>query len=242
MIRYAESSQCRMSSLVRHFGDLADGQRPCGICDFCAPAECVAQHFRPATEREETIARDIIDSLTMNGRSIGKLHAEMCPKSELSRDEFEELVAAMARAGYLRLTDAVFEKDGKSIPYRKASLTRDAEYLDEDEPLELSIRDTAPVTDKAKRKKKKAAPKPTAAAPAPEPSARTEELLRAWRIQLARKQSVPAFRIMSDKVLTAIARDRPKTAAELLAIPGIGIKAVEKYGVQIYRILNEARP
>ncbi len=46
MIRYAQSNQCRMSSLVRHFGDTADSQKPCGICDFCAPESCVAQRFR----------------------------------------------------------------------------------------------------------------------------------------------------------------------------------------------------
>src|SRR5207249_1210416 len=50
MIRYAESSQCRMATLVRHFGDLADGQKPGGICDFCAPRLCAAQRFRTATE------------------------------------------------------------------------------------------------------------------------------------------------------------------------------------------------
>ncbi len=27
MIRYAETNQCRMSTLIRHFGDLADGQK-----------------------------------------------------------------------------------------------------------------------------------------------------------------------------------------------------------------------
>jgi superfamily II DNA helicase RecQ len=46
MIRYAEGNECRMSTLVRHFGDIADGQRACTICDFCAPADCVAQRFR----------------------------------------------------------------------------------------------------------------------------------------------------------------------------------------------------
>jgi len=49
MIRYAESNQCRMRTLVRHFGDLADGQKACGICDFCAAAQCAAQRFRTAT-------------------------------------------------------------------------------------------------------------------------------------------------------------------------------------------------
>ncbi len=40
MIRYARSQQCRMAILVRHFGDLADAQKLCGICDFCAPKQC----------------------------------------------------------------------------------------------------------------------------------------------------------------------------------------------------------
>ena len=51
-IRYAESNQCRMSALVRHFGDFADGQKACGVCDFCAPQRCAAQRFRTATEAE----------------------------------------------------------------------------------------------------------------------------------------------------------------------------------------------
>ena len=63
MIRYAQSNQCRMSSLVRHFGDNADSQKPCGICDFCAPESCVAQQFRDATEQEQNVARDIINAL-----------------------------------------------------------------------------------------------------------------------------------------------------------------------------------
>ena len=36
-----------------------------------------------------------------------------------------------------------------------------------------------------------------------------------------------------------MAANRPVTAAELLAIPGIGIATVEKYGRQFYRILEQ---
>jgi superfamily II DNA helicase RecQ len=55
---------------------------------------------------------------------------------------------------------------------------------------------------------------------------------------------VPAFRIFSDQTLSAIAQRRPAQAAELLAVPGIGISTVEKYGRQIYqicRILEEGQ-
>ena len=34
-------------------------------------------------------------------------------------------MGAMARAGLVRLVDSVFEKDGKQIPFRMASLTGD---------------------------------------------------------------------------------------------------------------------
>ena len=79
MIRYAQSNQCRMSSLVRHFGDTADSQKPCGICDFCAPESCVAQRFREATEPEQTVARDVLNALRMK-RQVGRetAHGVVC--------------------------------------------------------------------------------------------------------------------------------------------------------------------
>ena len=42
MAQFAEQLQCRMTALIRHFGDTADGTRPCGHCDFCDPH----QHHR----------------------------------------------------------------------------------------------------------------------------------------------------------------------------------------------------
>ena len=57
----------------------------------------------------------------------------------------------------MRLTDSVFEKDGKQIPFRKAHRTRDAEYVDEDTPLELMIRDTAYVAEPGKPRAEKEA-------------------------------------------------------------------------------------
>jgi len=245
MIRYAQSNQCRMSSLVRHFGDTADSQKPCGICDFCAPENCVAQQFRDATEQEQTVARGVMNALRMNRKSVGKLHTELCGKNGIDRDGFEELIGAMARSGLVQLVDSVFEKDGKQIPFRYASLTGEAKYIDEDTPLELRIRETAVLSGKliGKKSRKK---KPAAAAKQREDrgirqGSGVAAKLKAWRRALATKQSVPAFRIMSDRVLLAIAEKEPKSAAELLAIPGIGIKLVEKYAAQIYRILDESR-
>jgi superfamily II DNA helicase RecQ len=258
MLRYAETSECRMAGLVRHFGDLADSQKACGICDFCAPAECVGQRFRPASEAERAAARSVVEALRSGGgRSTGKLHAEVFPHGQMTRDEFEEILGAMARANFLRLANAVFEKDGKSIPFRKASLTPDGEALEEIVEGDLLMKDAAlAATKPRKRRNKKAlapakakrARKPAAVAtPAPPrpadrpklaPDSQVEDKLRQWRLAEAKRRGVPAFRIFSDQTLRAVAASRPATAAELLAIPGLGIGTVEKYGAQIYRLLH----
>jgi len=259
MLRFAESSECRMAGLVRHFGDLADSQKACGICDFCAPARCIGQRFRPPTDAERAAAMAVVEALqSANGRSTGKLHAEVCPHGEMTRDEFEEILGAMARANFLRLANAVFEKDGKAIPYRKATLTRDGERLLEILPGDLQMKDAAHSVTKTKarrgRKKKKAPAKekrsrkqiPAVVALAPAnrekllPDSRLEDQLRQWRLAEAKRRGVPAFRIFSDQVLKAVAAQRPATAAELLAIPGLGIATVEKYGAQLYRLLHGA--
>jgi DNA topoisomerase-3 len=164
----------------------------------------------------------------------------------MDRDGFEELMGAMARAGFLRLVDSVFEKDGKQIPYRLASITEDAKDVDQDTPFELTIRETPDLSGKPARKKSRKT-KPTAGRSVAREGqragagSRAVAMLKAWRRALATKLGIPAFRIMSDRVLLAIAEKDPKTAAQLLAIPGVGIKLVEKYGSQIYRILDESR-
>jgi len=66
VIRFAESNQCRMMSLVRHFGDTSDSATSCGNCDFCAPAKCVAQRFRNATEQERTVLYRVLASCSLS--------------------------------------------------------------------------------------------------------------------------------------------------------------------------------
>ncbi|HTX38308.1 MAG TPA: DNA topoisomerase 3 [Bryobacteraceae bacterium] len=245
MQRYAQSSQCRMSAVVRHFGDLRDARKPCGQCDFCAPANCLGQRFRPANEAELSTAALVLEELSDEGaRATGRLYTELCPRGELTRNAFEEVLGALARESLIYLTEAVFEKDGKTIPYRKASLTASGYAVDEPDRLALLVKDDGTVSApprKSKRKKKR----PEAAAATPARSAKAaplavEDALRKWRLEEARRRGVPAFRIFTDRALAAIAARRPSSAAELLAIPGINHGIVEKHGAQIYRILGGA--
>jgi DNA topoisomerase-3 len=123
MIRYTQSSECRMLGLVRHFGDYADAQQRCGICDFCAPDESIAQSFRQATDDERKAAGRILSALQKSGRkATGRLHSEVFADYSLDRDGFEQ-VLAMARAGWVEMSAASFQQDGRRVDYRLAGLS-----------------------------------------------------------------------------------------------------------------------
>lgn len=253
IIRFAESHHCRMTSLVHHFGDTSDGVSGCGICDFCAPTDCVAQRFRGATRAERMACDRVLKKLRSSpARSTGKLHADLFPENEMSRDDFEEVLGAMARAELLSFADAVFEKQGKRIPYRTVSLLPAGLNFNESHAAHFIMRDTvtavaAPAPKRGKGRKTVAPPrqakhaKPAAAeGGAPERQVRLEQALRAWRLAEAKRRKMPAFRIFGDRTLRNIASSCPTSDSALLAVPGIGMSTVEKYGTQIYHLVATA--
>ncbi|QSQ28414.1 DNA topoisomerase 3 [Pyxidicoccus parkwayensis] len=67
------------------------------------------------------------------------------------------------------------------------------------------------------------------------------EALKAWRLAEARRRKVPAFRILTDKVLGAIAVARPENGRELMAIHGVGPALTERYGTEILSLVSRRR-
>ena len=141
VMRYAEGNQCRMAALVEHFGDMADGRQSCGVCDYCAPQSCVSRAFRTASDAERETVQDVVDALKLTPtKSTGKLHKELFPREQMSRNDFEDLLQAMDRLGLLELEDAEFEAEGRTIKYRKVSLTLQGENLQESQRLNLVLK------------------------------------------------------------------------------------------------------
>ncbi|HVJ27393.1 MAG TPA: HRDC domain-containing protein, partial [Vicinamibacterales bacterium] len=64
-----------------------------------------------------------------------------------------------------------------------------------------------------------------------------EAALRAWRSAEAKKRRVPAFRILTDRTLLGIVEGRPTSEAQLLAISGMGMALLEKYGEMLLAIV-----
>ncbi len=64
--------------------------------------------------------------------------------------------------------------------------------------------------------------------------------LVAWRLELAREKSVPAYVIFTDATLMAIAEDRPADETALLRVPGVGRVKCEQYGQAVLALLEPA--
>ncbi len=65
--------------------------------------------------------------------------------------------------------------------------------------------------------------------------------LREWRRQLAQETDKPAFTVLVDTTLAAIAESRPTTIAELARINGIGPAKIDRYGATILEIVGRTR-
>jgi RecQ family ATP-dependent DNA helicase len=247
VLRYTTSTECRMAALVRHFGDLADASRCCGICDVCDPAGAVLRLFRRPDASERSLVQSIADELRpVDYKAAGTLQRNVDPGGHMSRSEFDCLLDAMVRAALIEIEDAEYEKDGETKRYRKVRLTESGLELRKNSPVELLISDgvveefagrgAAP---SRSRKPKSAAAKPGKPAKSAEPvqlTAQGEALaarLKEWRASEAKRLRVPAYVVMHDRTLTALASTRPQNPRQLLEVDGMGPAKVEKFGAAI---------
>jgi DNA helicase-2/ATP-dependent DNA helicase PcrA len=63
------------------------------------------------------------------------------------------------------------------------------------------------------------------------------ERLRAWRLEKAGEESVPAFVIFTDATLRALAEVQPRSERELLRVNGIGASKRERYGDEVLALI-----
>ncbi|OBJ36016.1 ATP-dependent DNA helicase [Mycobacterium colombiense] len=62
--------------------------------------------------------------------------------------------------------------------------------------------------------------------------------LKAWRLDIAKEQKVPAYVVFTDNTLIAIAELRPGDEDALIAIPGIGARKLEQYGPDVLELVR----
>jgi len=62
-----------------------------------------------------------------------------------------------------------------------------------------------------------------------------------FRDDEARRRNQPAFKVLNNEALVAMAKAVPQTAEELAAIRGIGPRNLDRYGSQLLRVIRKAR-
>ena len=67
------------------------------------------------------------------------------------------------------------------------------------------------------------------------------ETLRAWRNKEAERLKLPVYTVLQQKALLGISNTLPTNSKELLAVPGVGKKIVERYGAVLLDMVDEFR-
>lgn len=264
MARFAETPQCRMTALIQHFGDTADGLRPCGHCDFCSPERAQAQTFRQPTSQEDRQLRTILRALDgAPPRATGKLHTDLA--LGIDRKTFDAYLNALTRAGLITLaTDTFTNPEGNVITFKRASLTHEGRTRDESDDLSILLATEDQTTSQSKKrgklsrssgtnhqppsglssrpKARSAAAERPASLPMTAEQKALEQSLREWRKAEAAKTGKPAFIVFSDAVLHNIVQARPQTITELNSVSGIGTEKSDRYGAAVIGICRGNEP
>lgn len=233
MASFAEGQRCRMLQLVQHFGDERDSGMKCGICDVCAPDLSGLRVPDAADIVELRALFDVVCS--REGQSLGRMHTEAAPK--LDRKVFDGHMRALATAGFIDLEERSFEKDGRKIIYRSARPLVAA--FKESDLARVRLPEKSAAKSMTRKKKKSAS---TPAEDSVELAPELVQALKDWRLVEARARKAPAFTILSDRTLEAIAAARPGNLETLESVKGMGPKLVEKHGKKILAVLEKTLP
>jgi ATP-dependent DNA helicase RecQ len=267
VLRFTASCECRMSALVRHFGDEEDAGRPCGNCDACDPAGAVLKQFRRATAAERQLAQRIVDELRpadlraalpaesasfAGWKAAGTLQRSLELAGRISRSEYDALLEAMVRTRLIEIEEAEFEKNGEVIRFRKVRLTAAGLDVRAATPLPLLLADGVVKEFGARGAVRAKSARAAAAKPAMLAASNSAAVklnieqealaarLKEWRAAEAKRLGVPAYVVLHDRALAALAQARPANARQLLEIDGIGPAKVEKFGEAILGICAAA--
>jgi superfamily II DNA helicase RecQ len=195
------------------------------------------------------------------GKGTGALQRSIDPANQLDRRQFDALLEAMVRAALIKIEDAVFEKDGEVIKFRKVHLADCDEGADD---VELLIGDgiaadlispgrVSSSPDKPRRRSQPAAAVTTASNRsanrggenhAPEPPLELSgealaiaERIKSWRKDEAKRLGVPAYVVLHDRTIGALAMARPRNPNQPLAVDGIGPAKVDKFGEPLLALI-----
>jgi ATP-dependent DNA helicase RecQ len=247
MHRFASGARCRHRALSEYFGqDYGDGN--CGACDVClgeylpvADSHVTAQKILSAVARtgERFGAKHVIDVLrgSRGERIIERGHDKLSTFGLLSAMDGRTIgnfIDQLVDAGDLGRTEG---------EYPTLFLTSGSRELLSSRREAVLVQPKVNMTRAATRSRTSTARVAARGSDATDrPLDNTEEALfqalRALRRDIARELSLPPYMVFSDVTLEDMARRRPATLSEMLAVKGVGQKKLDSFGQRFLELLN----
>lgn len=244
MQQYAESDICRRRILLSYFGEIAD--HDCGNCDVCKnPPErfdgtvIVQKALSAIVRTDQQIGTGVLVDIlrgNMSSEVVGKGYQQLktfAAGRDVPARDWHDYLLQMLQLGYFEI--AYNENNHLKI----TSAGSDVLFGRATARLVVIRREEANET---KRGRKRKAPVPAQELPLGLPNTENEalfEALRKLRKRLADEEALPAYIVLSDKVLHLLSTSRPTNLEEFGNISGIGEHKKKKYGKEFINLIRK---
>lgn len=242
MQQYAEADICRRRILLSYFGETAT--EDCGNCDVCkSPPQrfdgtVIVQKALSAIARtEQQIGTGVLIDILRGSYSAevtGKGYQELKTFGagrEIPPRDWQDYLLQMLQLGYFEI--AYNENNHLKITPSGSDI-----LFGRTKAMLVVIHREEVSTSKGKKKKIVV----TKELPLGLPGTESEDLfeaLRGLRKQLADQEALPAYIVLSDKVLHLLCISRPTTIEEFGSISGIGEYKKKKYGKDFVNLIRQ---
>lgn len=244
MQQYAESDICRRRILLSYFGEIAD--HDCGNCDVCKnPPErfdgtvIVQKALSAIVRTDQQIGTGVLVDIlrgNMSPEVVGKGYQQLktfAAGRDVPARDWHDYLLQMLQLGYfeiaynennhLKITSA-----GSDVLFGKATAR-----------LVVIRREEANETKRGRKRKETV---PAQELPLGLPNTENKalfEALRKLRKRLADEEALPAYIVLSDKVLHLLSTSRPTNLEEFGNISGIGEHKKKKYGKEFINLIRK---
>ena len=244
MQQYAESDICRRRILLSYFGETAT--HDCGNCDVCKnPPErfdgtiIVQKALSAIVRTEQQISTGVLVDIlrgNMTPEVVDKGYEQLktfAAGREVPARDWHDYLLQMLQLGYFEI--AYNENNHLKI----TSAGSDVLFGRATARLVVIRREE---TNETKRGRKRKATVPAQELPLGLPNTENEalfEALRKLRKRLADEEALPAYIVLSDKVLHLLSTSRPTNLEEFGNISGIGEYKKKKYGKEFVNLIRK---
>jgi ATP-dependent DNA helicase RecQ len=218
IIGFAREHRCRHLQVAEHFGEALDG--PCGACDVCAGTAPTRRARRPVRLLPDDVGAAVVSAVAglrwpLGRRSlVAMLTGSLEAPPSARRAEAFGLLAGASAADVRRWLGLLLATGALTETETDDGFRVVVAVAGADVP----------------------AIRPAGAAP----DGDLVERLRAWRRERAQADGVPAFHVLHDATLRALASARPASVAELAAVKGLGPAKIERYADDLLGMLAAA--